>query len=91
MSAWTTFRALSKNVFAAALWTLEPAKRAGVSTTLPPPRFLIGESFKGLQVLAAALDKERQAFYGVQFAGVITLSALLQVSPGMLPPNQSLR
>jgi hypothetical protein len=65
--------------------------RAGVPTTLPPPRFLIGESFKGLQVLAAALDKERQAFYGVQFAGVITLSALLQVSPGMLPPNQSLR
>ena len=60
------------------------------------PLFLLGESFGGLQVLAAGLDasnqNDQQASSNVpNVAGVITLGALLEVNPAVLPPRFIIR
>jgi alpha-beta hydrolase superfamily lysophospholipase len=75
------FSDLVDDVFAAAVWAQQ---QAGDAAT---PFFLLGESFGGLQVLAAGLDKKRLEFYGVELAGVVTLGAVLEVGPGLLPPK----
>lgn len=74
------------DLFAAAVWAQQQACAAPAT-----PFFLLGESFGGLQVLAAGLDKELQNVYSVTLAGVGTLGALLQVGPGLLPPKPVIR
>jgi alpha-beta hydrolase superfamily lysophospholipase len=69
------FDDLVEDVFEAVEWA---QKEAG-STTLPV--FLLGESFGGLQVLAAGLDAE------IPLAGVIVLGAVIEIAPGLLPPR----
>lgn len=71
-----------EDVFAAAVWAKQQS-----GATSETPFFLLGESFGGLQVLAAGLDSQLQQFYGVELAGVVALGAMLQVCPGLLPPR----
>ncbi len=71
------FHDLVEDIFAAANWTKEQAKVDNV------PFFLLGESFGGLQVLAAALEPHPP----VQFDGIITLGAALEIAPDILPPT----
>lgn len=69
---------LVDDVFAAVEW----AQREAGSSALP--LYLLGESFGGLHVLAAAMQAERR---GVPVAGVVTLGALVRICPPLLPPR----
>lgn len=69
-----------EDVFAAAVWAKERTKAS--SNT---PVFLVGESVGGIQVLAAALDRKAQTDHKVTVSGVVTLSAMLEPAPGLLP------
>lgn len=71
-----------EDVFSAAVWARQHVAK---TTTANVPFFLLGESFGGLQVLAAGLDKQQQQLHGVNFAGVVTLGALLQIGPDIRP------
>ena len=72
-----------EDLWAAALWV--QAARVASPTV---PFFLLGESLGALQVLEAGLacQKMQQQFGGArQFAGVVTLGALLEPAPGVFP------
>ena len=69
-----------EDVFAAAVWAKERVK-ASENT----PMFLLGESVGGIQVLAAALDRQAQTEHKVKISGVIALSAMLEPVAGLLP------
>lgn len=73
-----------EDLFAAAVWARQ---ECGYSESIVP-LFLLGESLGGLQVLEAALQSK---FYGVRISGVITLGAVLQVNPSLLPPKPVLK
>ena len=51
------------------------------------PIFLIGESFGGLQVLAAGLAEDKIKANGINLAGIITTGAALEIDPATLPPK----
>lgn len=76
------FDDLVEDVFAAVVWT---RKQLQCSTDVPI--FLIGESFGGLQVLAAGLAEDMAKANGINLAGIITLGAALEINPVMLPPK----
>lgn len=70
---------LVDDVFAAAAWA---RREAAADPALP--LFLLGESFGGLHVLAAAAQARRR---GVPVAGVVGLGALLRICAPLLPPR----
>ena len=76
------FDDLVEDVFAAVVWT---QKQLQCSADVPV--FLIGESFGGLQVLAAGLAEDTAKANGINLAGIITLGAALEINPAMLPPK----
>ena len=73
---------LVEDIFAAILWT---KKQLQYSADIPI--FLIGESFGGLQVLAAGLAEDLAKANEINLAGVITTGAALEINPAMLPPK----
>ena len=76
------FDDLVEDVFAAAVWTKEQLKCSD-----DMPIFLIGESFGGLQVLAAGLAEDMAKANGINLAGIITTGTTLEINPAMLPPK----
>lgn len=76
------FDDLVEDIFAAVVWT---RKQLQCSTDVPT--FLIGESFGGLQVLAAGLAEDMTKENSINLAGIITLGAALEINPAMLPPK----
>ncbi|MEO0985327.1 MAG: alpha/beta fold hydrolase, partial [Cyanobacteria bacterium J06639_14] len=80
------FDDLVEDVFAAAVWTQQQLQ---YSTNVPI--FLIGESFGGLQVLAAGLAADRAKANGINLAGIITTGAALAINPAMLPPKPAIK
>ena len=71
-----------EDIFAAVVWTNQQLQ---CSTDVPI--FLIGESFGGLQVLAAGLAEDRSKATGINLAGIITTGAALEIDPATLPPK----
>ena len=71
-----------EDIFAAVVWTNQQLQ---CSTDVPI--FLIGESFGGLQVLAAGLAEDRAKATGINLAGIITTGAALEIDPATLPPK----
>ncbi|MEO0987152.1 MAG: alpha/beta fold hydrolase [Cyanobacteria bacterium J06639_14] len=71
-----------EDVFAALVWT-----KKQLQCLADVPIFLIGESFGGLQVLAAGLAEDRAKANGINLAGIIATGAGLKVNPAMLPPK----
>ena len=71
-----------EDVFAALVWT---QKQLQYSADVPI--FLIGESFGGLQVLAAGLAEDRAQATGINLAGIIATGAALEINPATLPPK----
>lgn len=76
------FDDLVEDVFAAMVWTRKQLQCSG-----DVPIFLIGESFGGLQVLAAGLAEDMAKANGINLAGIITTGAALEINPAMLPPK----
>ncbi|MEO0770152.1 MAG: alpha/beta fold hydrolase [Cyanobacteria bacterium J06649_4] len=71
-----------EDIFAAAVWT-----KRQLQCSADVPIFLIGESFGGLQVLAAGLAEDRAKAAGINLAGIITTGAALEIDPATLPPR----
>ncbi|MEM9949540.1 MAG: alpha/beta fold hydrolase [Cyanobacteria bacterium P01_D01_bin.36] len=71
-----------EDLFAAVVWTKQQ-----LQCSADVPIFLIGESFGGLQVLAAGLAEARAKAAGINLTGIITAGALLAINPAMLPPK----
>ncbi len=76
------FDDLVEDVFTAVVWT-----KKQLQCSADVPIFLIGESFGGLQVLAAGLAEDMIKANGINLAGVITMGAALEINPVMLPPK----
>ncbi len=76
------FDDLVEDVFAAVVWTQKQ-----LQCSADVPIFLIGESFGGLQVLAAGLAEDMAKANGINLAGIITVGAALEFDPAMLPPK----
>ena len=71
-----------EDVFAALVWTQKQLQGSA-----DVPIFLIGESFGGLQVLAAGLAEDRAKAAGINLAGIIATGAALEINPATLPPK----
>ena len=71
-----------EDVFADVVWT-----KKQLQCSADVPIFLIGESFGGLQVLAAGLAEDRVKATGINLAGIITTGAALEIDPATLPPK----
>ncbi|MEM6520541.1 MAG: alpha/beta fold hydrolase [Cyanobacteria bacterium P01_C01_bin.70] len=71
-----------EDVFAAVVWTQKQ-----LQCSADVPIFLIGESFGGLQVLAAGLAEDKAKAAGINLAGIITTGAALAIAPATLPPK----
>ncbi|MGD1859076.1 MAG: alpha/beta fold hydrolase [Leptolyngbyaceae cyanobacterium] len=71
-----------EDIFVAIIWTQQQ-----LQCSADVPIFLIGESFGGLQVLAAGLAEERAKANDINLAGIITTGAALEINPATLPPK----
>ncbi|MEO1396268.1 MAG: alpha/beta fold hydrolase [Cyanobacteria bacterium J06634_5] len=71
-----------EDIFAALVWTQQQ-----LQCSADLPIFLIGESFGGLQVLAAGLAEDRAKAAGINLAGIIATGAALEIDPATLPPK----
>ncbi|MEL7224985.1 MAG: alpha/beta fold hydrolase [Cyanobacteria bacterium J06576_12] len=71
-----------EDVFAAVVWT-----KKQLQCSVDMPIFLIGESFGGLQVLAAGLAEDKAKATEIDLAGIITTGAALEIDPATLPPK----
>lgn len=76
------FDDLVEDIFAAVVWTQKQ-----LQCSADVPIFLIGESFGGLQVLAAGLAEDMAKANGINLAGIVTTGAALEIDPAMLPPK----
>lgn len=76
------FDDLVEDLFAAVVWT-----KKQLQCSVDVPIFLIGESFGGLQVLAAGLAEDRAKANEINLAGIIATGTTLVINPAMLPPK----
>lgn len=80
------FDDLVEDVFAAVVWT-----KKQLQCSVDVPIFLIGESFGGLQVLAAGLAEDRAKANEINLAGIIATGTTLEVNSAMLPPKSLIK